>query len=357
MRKPNKKNVLIVILSLAVLGFIVFFLFGENVKHLIHRWANSSNDVENKAAEPAHEVQEYYKHPDAVAVDAAYSCDGHYYYGDEGFLIKANLLDPSVANQYKALPDTILRIPYGTQLQQANEKSVEFYDKKARFEPLNPPADQVLTSYLKLAAQGKVEYLCLPPNRQGSLELEDQCDFKSKYANYFDPKIGWQRAVPLSIKEVLIDYFESDEGGKYSFVSDRRNIQQVVVPGTFSGLNQYTHQPNKELAVVLTQKEYQGSYRERLLVIGYDDKNYKGYILYNEDFYGNKILIKKYSNPTDLPEEAASLRKYVSSTHQLLEIETDNGERFYLYYETEFDTMSKKSFQKEDTAYEDCGGC
>lgn len=358
MKNWNKKNIVIVVLSLSVVGGVFLFLYGHQLEALFHRWQNSDKIYypEEAATELAAAV-ETYGHPEADrAADAAYNCDGLYFYGDEGYLTKGALLDQSAAATYNSLPDTIFRMAYGEQLQQMNEKNAEYYDKKARFAPVKRVEDNtVLTSYLRLAEQGKVEYLRCLPNSQGSLELEDQCDFRHKYGDYFDVDIAAQRAIPLAVKDVLSDYFQSDEGSKFTFVTDRRKIENVVLPGTFTGLNQYTGKPNKEVAVVLAQKDRTDSNRERLLVIGYDDKNHRGYILYNESFYSTKILIKKYSDPYKLPEEAVSLAKYVTPNNQLLEIKTDNDGRFYLYYEEEFDTMTKKSFGEEES--EGCGGC
>lgn len=355
----NKKNVVIVLLSLMVIVFTMFFLFGYKIELLIQDWRyrhERTYSSEETADELATAV-EYYGHPEVGAADAVYSCDGLYFYGDTGYLTRGDLLDQSAVSAYKSLPDTIYRIAYGTELQHMNEKNVKYYNKKARFAPIKQAGDnQVVTTYLTLAQQGKVEYLVLLPNSQNSLELEDECDFRNKYGEYFDPDVKWQRDIPLAIKEVLADYFRSEEGSKYRFVDDRRALKHLACPGTFTGMNQYTNLPNKEIALILTENNADGNNRERILVIGYDDVNYRGYILYNEVFYNTKLLITTYKNSNQLPEEASSLAKYVDPEHQIIQVKTDDDARFYLYYEKEFDTMSRRHFGNDDEE-DDCGGC
>ncbi len=344
MKKVDKKNVAIVLLSLIILGSAGYYLFGHEVERLVHRWQNPHMyDSEETADQSA---AEYYGHPEVA--DAVYSCERLYFYGDMGYMTKGSLLDQTAAAAYSRIPDTLLLIHYGEEIQQTEQKGVSFYETKARFSPVkiypdNPP----LTTYLRLAEQGKVEYLKLSPNKRGSLEVEDECDFRNEYANYFDPDVSWQRDTPLAIKEVLLEFFKSNEGSSFAFVNDRRNTAQVYRLASFTGLNQYTDQPKQELAVVLSEKNSTGNVRERIIVIGFDDAN-KGRILFNEVFY-SKILFTVYKDPYALPKEAVSLAAYAASAQQLIELKTNSDPySSYLYYDKEFDTMIRKTFRPED---------
>lgn len=349
MKTWDKKNIVIAALILLLLGIVALYLYGNTLAILFDEWKSRVSHTEYDAFEAspsAKDVAGHYGHPEAAAIaDAAYGCDGLYFYGDTGYLLKGDLLDQSAASAYTSLPDTIIRIRYGAPLQQMNEKKVAFYDRKAGFAPLGDVGDnQALTAYLKLAEQGKVAYLRLLPNSQNNLQLEDRCDFRTKYGDIFNPDIAWQRDIPLALKDVLSTYFNSEEGSKFAFAADRRNIGKVAVPGTFTGSNQYTGKPNDELAIILTNKDNSGPDRERILVLGYDDINHRGYILYNEVFYHTKLLITTYRDADQLPGEASALASHVGATYQVIQVKTDGDARFYLHYEKEFDTMGRKGF-------------
>ncbi len=343
MKKVDKKNVVIVLLSLIIVGCAGYYLFGHEVERFVHRWQNPHMYSEETADQS---TAEYYGH--AEVADAVYSCERLYFYGDRGYLIKGSLRDQAAAAAYNRIPDTVLLIQYGEEIQQAEQKGVNFYETRARFSPVKTYADNpVLNTYLRLAEQGKVEYLKLLPNKRGSLEVEDECDFRNQYADYFDPEVSWQRDTPLAVKEALSDYFRSNEGSSITFVNDRRNTAQVYQLASFTGLSQYTNQPKRELAVVLTEKNSTGSVKERMMVIGFDDAD-RGRILFNEAFY-SKILFTTYKDPYALPKEAASLANHVAPAQQLIELKTNSDPySSYLYYDKEFDTMIRKTFRPQD---------
>jgi len=346
MKKVDKKNLVIVLLSLIIVGCAGYYLFGHEVGQFVHRWQNPHMyDPEETVDQSASEAA-YYGHPDVA--DAAYSCESLYFYGDVGYMTKGSLRDQRAAAAYNRLPDTLLLIRYGEEIEQAEQKGVNFYETRARFSLIETYTDNpALTAYLRLAEEGKVEYLKLLPNKRGSLEVEDECDFRNKYADYFDPGVSWMRDTPLAVKEILSDYFRSNEGSSFTFVNDRRNTTQVYRLAGFTGLNRYTNQPKQELAVVLTEKNSTGNVTERMVVIGFDDAD-KGRILFNEVFY-SKILFTVYENPYALPKEAAPLTSYATPAQQLIEIKTNsNRHPIYLYYDKEFDTMIRKTFSPED---------
>lgn len=356
MKKMDKKNLAIVVLSLIIVGYAGFYMFGQDIENIYRRWQYPDNNNNSYADEVA-VAGEYYGHPEAAVADAAYSCDGLYFYGDIGYMTKGALLDKSASAAYDRIPDTVQVIRYGEQIEQAEQKGVSFYNTNAHFHPIRTYGDNhPLTAYLRLAEQGKVEHLKILPNERGSLEVADECDFKDKYGNYFDAKDERMRQTPLAVKEALSEYFKSDEGSKFTFVNDRRNPAQVYQLATFTGLNQYSNQPNQELAVVLTEKSSTGSIRERMMVVGFDDKNLKGSILFNEIFY-SKILFTIHKAPSTLPAEAASLGKFVSPTTQLIEVKAKSEGSIYLYYDDEFDTMIRKTFPKEGEEELGCDQC
>ncbi|MBD1431639.1 hypothetical protein H8B06_02280 [Sphingobacterium sp. DN00404] len=365
LKNIDRKNLIIFTLCLVLLGGGLFYLYGYKIALLIDQWKYQQYqaDQDQRNSDEAATGTDTYGHPEADIAHAAYSCDGLYFYGDIGYLTKGALLDQSVASAYRNLPDTIHIIRYGEQIHQYEPTAGDFYERKARFSPIpfrenskllvsgKWSVNDELTVYLKMAEQGQVEFLRFLPNGQGRLEVEDECDFRSRYGNYFAPHIAWQRDTPLAIKEALVEYLKSGEGSNYTFVNDRRQIDETHHMGTFTGVNTHTGKSNQELAIVLTEKNSTGNHNERIVVVAYDQQHRKGYILYNEIFYNNKLLIKVYGSPNTLPEEAKSLAKFVHPTQQLIEVKIDSGASIYLYYVDEFDTMRRRMFW--DAAEED----
>ncbi|UIR57422.1 carboxylesterase family protein [Sphingobacterium sp. SRCM116780] len=176
---------------------------------------------------------------------------------------------------------------------------------------------------------------------------EEKEDSEDNFTEIIDPQIAWQRDIPADIKNVLFAYLKSEDGSPYGFVNDRRPPKEIIRYGTFSGINEQDKTANNELAIILREKNAIGNDRERVLVICYDDRNYKYNILYNELFY-NKLLIKTYSTSDQLPSEASSLAEFVSPIHQLIQIKTNSQDTVYLYYDEEFDSMVRKTFHQEE---------
>lgn len=356
MKKINKKDIVIVILSLIILLFTVIFLFWEKIENVINNWKNSRAEINSNL-----NLDYSYEFPVDTTISIAQSCDGLTFYGDVGYLTKGALLHEDAKLTYHALPDTLAIIHYGDKLYQHYDKSVVFYNKKARFSPIGfyslnqklikqPDPNSHLGKYLLLTEQGKVEYLKLEPNKYNTIELEDECDFESKYKSYFNPDIKWQRDIPLAIKDILVDYFQTGIGQHYRFVADRRNEEQLVVYGTFSGNNHDDEGYNKEIALILTHRDEPN--REKIMVFGLKNKPY---ILYNEVFFRSKLLMTTIKHENQLPPEALELSKYLSPKNQIIQIKNDDGSHKYLYYDKEFDSMSIKDYHK--TEYVECEEC
>lgn len=363
MKSFNKKNILIIVLCLIIFGFILNSIFGGYISYTfdtlyskITQWIQPDEPKSEGAyAEEVVAMDDYYSNSEAV--DVARDCSRLYFYGDTGYMVKGQLLDNSASSVYNNLPDTLGFIRYGDQIEQVEQKNVQYYHKKARFKLLKSFGNNhPIKAYLRLAEQGKVEFLQLMPNKRGSLEVMEYCDFDSKYGEYFDANILWQRDIPLEIKDVLSEFFKSDVGSEYSLAQDRRKSENVCRIGSYTGINQYTKLPNRELAVVLTEKNSTGEIRERILVVSYDDHNQKAKLLYNEMYYTSKIIIETYAAPNAIPEEASSLRKYVTPSTQLIEIKNNSGNSVYLYYDEEFDTMIRNVFPSNNE-YSECTEC
>ena len=371
MKNIDRKNIIIVALCLILFGGIFLYLYGYKIQLLIDDWKYQRYQAgqDQRNSDEVATGTDIYEHPEADIAHAAYSCDGLYFYGDTGYLTKGALLDQSVASLYQNLPDTLHIIRYGEQIHQYDPKAGDFYERKSRFSPIpfrenNKQlsagkwlGSNELTTYLKMAEKGQVEFLRFLPNGQGRLEVEDECDFRSRYGNYFDPSVSWQRDTPLAIKEALVEYLKSEEGSNYTFVNDRRQTDEIHHIGTFTGINTHTGKSNQELAIVLTEKNSTGNHKERIVVVAYDQQHRKGYLLYNEIFYNNKLLVKVHESPNTLPEEAKSLAKFVHPTQQLIEVKIDSGASIYLYYIDEFDTMRRRIFspdhEEEDARHSD----
>lgn len=342
----DRKNILIIALCAIVLGFTFIFLYAEKLEIIFHNWQHPnfvSNFNEGDAVSPPTIDNNDGNIHSAITDDD--TSEDLIFFGDNGYLVKGALLDSSSTNIYNNLPDTIAHISFGTGLKQLNKNEHRFYEEKAQFAPTEAIAgNRYLDIYLQLAQQEKVQYLHLLPNTQRQLEVEEKYLFTSKYGSYFDPKIAWHRNMPLIFKQELLNYFQTEEGSKFTLVDDRRKIEHILIYGAYTGINPSTKIRNNDLAIILSSKAANSSGQERILVIGYPTKNSSAYILYNEAFYNTKMIMKKHSNPHTLPEEALSLNEHLSTKHDLLEVKTDNNSRFYLYYEEEFDAMRKISF-------------
>lgn len=362
MKKSNWKNIVIIVLCSAVtVVSTLFVLWGwsfDRIYEDIHLWNNRDydvGDVVSEATEAASEAVDeaavddgnFYE-ADQVA-DAVRACNYIMYYGDTGYLMKGALLDATAKTNYDKLPDTLAVIHYGEKLEQAKQRYVDFDSKDARFKLLkNSANNQALTAYQKLAELGKAEGLKLMPDRRNKFAVIGECDFDDQYGNYFNPENSAQRNTPLPIKKILVDYFKSDEGKDYQFVQDRRKTEQVYRLDHFTGIDSHTQKPTKSLVTILTHKNGDGSFRERILIVGYNENTQEGKILFNEAFYGNKLLINVYDSPANLPDEAWSLAKYMTPSKKLIEVKMDNGSNIYLYYDDDFDTMNRKTFSESD---------
>ena len=366
METPNKrnkwKNVIIVLMCSGILLVSALVVFTDEFKDGIHNffWYESLNttayngvgqtEVALEAVEETVDelaVDDGFFYADGEMADAVSSCEDIFFYGDTGYLVKGALYDATASAAYYKLPDTVALLHYGDQLGQATSVSETavgtfIYGLPMQHYGENHPA----TLYRKLAEQKKVEFLKLLPNRRGKLEVADKCDFDYQYSKYFDPKISAQRNTPLPIKKALIDYFDSSEGDDYQFVADRRKEEQVYRLDNFTGINPFTQKPTRSLATVLTEKDSDGSFRERILVVGYDAGSEEGEILYNEAFYDTKLLINVYDRPISLPEEAWSLARFITPSKKLIQVKTDEGSSIYLYYDDDFDTMVRKVFSE-----------
>src|SRR5690606_28103967 len=113
--------------------------------------------------------------------------------------------------------------------------------------------------------------------------------------------------------------------------------------------------PKMELAVILTEQNAEGSTRERILIVGYNEGSGYGRILFNEPFYSSKLLINVYDNPADLSDTAWSLAKFITPGRQLIEVKDNHGETIYLYYDEEFDVMVRKAFPGYGEEEGECG--
>lgn len=348
--KINYTRISIIAITVLLVATLVILKDGKiGINNL---FSSDSDKLDNQSQEI---TNEYYNHID-LEEKTSNNSDYIIFPADTGFLIKGKLLDLTYSEIYNQLPDTITQVLFGDTLysasNQGNPTSSLDSEKRYSTKKINDhnkllekvDKKNILGQYLNLADQGKVEYLELLnfSYKSSTNKMINPYTYKKDIQKYFNSKIKWQKETPMAIKEVLMNYFNSEEGQQYDFVNDKRHYKKVFQLGTYTGNNWYNSRPKKELAIVLSPKSYTN--KERLLVITYNNNSRKKSIIYNRVFH-EKIILNTYSSPIELPVALDFFKDIISETQQLIEIKTQSGDHICLYYDAKFDQMQEKTIE------------
>ena len=242
--------------------------------------------------------------------------------GDDGVLLKGKLLDPCFKSAYENLPDTLVHLEFGDALYCAScaliarnpeiavavqtvaadepAHTYSYFPEKTGLHKIDSvskttdPRFYNLLRYLKLAEAGKAGFpgFTLPVQSSGQGAMMDAGAFNSKYSSRFTP--FYLARIPYPVKELLLDFFSSEEGKDFEFITaDQRDHAALVRLGSFTGKDK-----EELVCVVGTKENAQSNHKEKILVFAINAQD-NVYMLYKEDFYDKVLLETVYPDPED----------------------------------------------------------
>lgn len=266
------------------------------------------------------------------------------------FLIKGKLLDNKYKSLYDKMPDT-LDLDFDQSLYFVENSSLHAYDSKARFafrhkaevdtlkigSNMELHTDQSMLD--KLIYEGKVEGYRIYPEKFASPKyVYASNDFEKKYMRHFPANTHFfYSEMDYEQKELLLAFFNSEEGQDFSYPDDRRVYKELIKYADFTGSSK------KDLAVVLydQKRASSGTYKEALIVLAYNDEKQHYYPLYKKIFY-EKLTIEVI---TDNLEKQIMLADAEATQQDLendvLRLNLSNGQEITLYYDSEFDILKE----------------
>lgn len=289
-----------------------------------------------------------------------------FFTGNEAYLLKGKLLDEKFRSDYDQLPDTLAVLEFGDKLycttcayrnnggevavavnstvttSGPENKTYSLYDSReaGSIGSVDKTANQKWEktyAFLKLAESGKAVFPAVKIKESGSSStMLDYESFEDKYGNTFID--SYTRSIPTQIKDKILEFFASDEGKNYGFITtDQRVHSQLVRTGDFTGVNK------GEIACVLGSKnDGAGSHIEKLMVFAINSQG-EAYLLYSEDFRDKVLLETVYADP----EERWDDKVYMDSDEKLkapfepIRIKIQNQPDIVLVYDEKFDKMNR----------------
>lgn len=282
--------------------------------------------------------------------------------GDEGYLVKGELLDQKFAAIYNKLPDTLYALDFEdilfatrhTEVDSKRTYSLVEQNTEKQLNDYNGPWEQdQLLNYLKLAVKGAASY----PKFVAPVDLREclirQHEFHDIFGNYFNAAQdnNGMSSLPYNVKKLLVCFFESEDGKKYRYkIKGNQSIADLIWRGGLTGTDE------NEIAILLGNTEDKLDERYMLLVFaikGFENTISKQYYLvYHEIFY-ERVLMGHLKYSEDGEEYSKDVYKNteepIPTPYDGIVLKQINEVDCVLLYDQNFDKMIKYIQQPKQT--------